>query len=187
MRWWWCPLSTRSTSLVWIFIQLTHWSNSLHVDISHYSDTLFWFWAKHVDISHYSHIILILSQACRHITLLRHIILILSQACRHITLLRHIILILSQACRSITILWHIILILSQACRYTTLFRHIIMILSQPVFALFPQHCMLSREAANTNLIVFGLTRPGLEPTIYRTRGKHVNHYTTDAVNLACCL
>ena len=28
--------------------------------------------------------------------------------------------------------------------------------------------MLSREATNTNFIVFGLTRPGLEPTIYRT-------------------
>jgi hypothetical protein len=26
--------------------------------------------------------------------------------------------------------------------------------------------------------VFGLTRPGLEPTIYRTQGKHANHYTT---------
>ena len=24
-------------------------------------------------------------------------------------------------------------------------------------------------------------RPGLEPTIYRTRGEHVNHYTTNAV------
>jgi hypothetical protein len=30
-------------------------------------------------------------------------------------------------------------------------------------------------------IVFGLTRSGLEPMIYRTRGEHPNHYTTDAV------
>jgi hypothetical protein len=30
-------------------------------------------------------------------------------------------------------------------------------------------------------IVFGLNRLGLEPTIYRTRGKHANHYATDAV------
>ena len=37
------------------------------------------------------------------------------------------------------------------------------------------------EAANTNCMVFGWTRPGLEPTIYRTRGKHANHYATDAV------
>jgi hypothetical protein len=29
--------------------------------------------------------------------------------------------------------------------------------------------------------VFGFTRPGLKPTIYRTRGEHSNHYTTDAV------
>jgi hypothetical protein len=31
--------------------------------------------------------------------------------------------------------------------------------------------MLSGEATNTNFIVFGLTRPSLEPTIYRTRGE----------------
>ena len=40
--------------------------------------------------------------------------------------------------------------------------------------------MLSREATNANFIVFGLTRLGLEPTIYRTQGEHANHYTTDA-------
>jgi len=27
--------------------------------------------------------------------------------------------------------------------------------------------MLSREVANANFIVFGMTRPGLEPTTYR--------------------
>jgi hypothetical protein len=43
--------------------------------------------------------------------------------------------------------------------------------------------MLSGEATNTNFIVFGLTRSGLEPTIYRTRGEHANHCTTDAVVL----
>jgi hypothetical protein len=42
--------------------------------------------------------------------------------------------------------------------------------------------MLSGEATNTNFKVFGLTRPGLEPTIYRTRGKHGNHYATDAID-----
>jgi hypothetical protein len=36
-------------------------------------------------------------------------------------------------------------------------------------------------ATNTNFIVFGLTRPGLEPTIYRNRGEQANHYTTEAV------
>jgi len=32
--------------------------------------------------------------------------------------------------------------------------------------------MLSGEATNTNFTVFGLTRPGLEPAIYRTRPLH---------------
>ena len=41
--------------------------------------------------------------------------------------------------------------------------------------------MLSGEATNINFIVFGLIRPGLELTIYRTRSEHANHYTTVAV------
>jgi hypothetical protein len=36
-------------------------------------------------------------------------------------------------------------------------------------------------ATNTNFVVFGLTRPGLEPTIYRTRVEDANYYATDAV------
>jgi hypothetical protein len=38
--------------------------------------------------------------------------------------------------------------------------------------------LLSGEAANTNFIVFCLTQPGHEPTIYCTQGEHANHYTT---------
>jgi hypothetical protein len=41
--------------------------------------------------------------------------------------------------------------------------------------------VISGEATNTYFIVFGLTRPGLKPTIYRTRGEHANYYATDAV------
>ena len=29
------------------------------------------------------------------------------------------------------------------------------------------------------VIGFDLTRPGFEPMIFKTRGEHVNHYTTD--------
>jgi hypothetical protein len=43
--------------------------------------------------------------------------------------------------------------------------------------------MLSGEATNTNFIVFGLTQPGLEPTIYHTRGEHARHYATDVVSI----
>ena len=42
---------------------------------------------------------------------------------------------------------------------------------------------LAEKATNKNFIVFGFTRPGLEPTIYRTQSEHANHYTTDAI---CC-
>jgi hypothetical protein len=41
--------------------------------------------------------------------------------------------------------------------------------------------MISGDATNTNFIVFGLTRLGVKPKIYRTRGKHANHYTTDLI------
>jgi hypothetical protein len=41
--------------------------------------------------------------------------------------------------------------------------------------------MLIGETANTNVIVFGLTRPMLKPTIDHTRGKHTNYYTADVV------
>jgi hypothetical protein len=43
--------------------------------------------------------------------------------------------------------------------------------------------LLSGEATNTNFIVFGLTRPGLETTTYRNRGKHANYYSTNAVEI----
>jgi len=36
-----------------------------------------------------------------------------------------------------------------------------------------------RSSINNNLTVFGLTRPGLEPEIYHTRGEHINHCITD--------
>ena len=66
-----------------------------------------------------------------------------------------------------------------AGRHVTPLGHII--LSQLVFAPSVQCCVLNGEAANDNFIIFGLTRPGLEPTIYRTRSEHDNHYTTAAV------
>jgi hypothetical protein len=58
--------------------------------------------------------------------------------------------------------------------------HIILIQTQPVFALTLNSAC--GEATQTNLKVFGLTRPGLEHTIYRTRREHARHYTTDEVH-----
>jgi hypothetical protein len=69
-------------------------------------------------------------------------------------------------------------------RHVAPLGHIILISSQPIFALSPKCCVLCGEATHTNFIFLGLTRPGLEPTIYRTRGEHDNHYTTDDVELS---
>ena len=41
-----------------------------------------------------------------------------------------------------------------------------------IFGLSPYCYVLSGEATNTNFMVFGLTRSGLEPTIYHTRDEH---------------
>jgi hypothetical protein len=49
--------------------------------------------------------------------------------------------------------------------------------SEPT-SLSPQCCVRSGEARNINFIVSGLTRSGLEPTNYHTRGEHANHDTT---------
>jgi hypothetical protein len=46
MRWWWGPLCTRPTRLVGLLIVLAHWNNSLQVDMSPHTDTLFWFQAN---------------------------------------------------------------------------------------------------------------------------------------------
>ena len=45
--------------------------------------------------------------------------------------------------------------------------------------------VLSGEATNINLIVYSFTRSGLEPTIYRTRDEHANHYITNTLKSTC--
>ena len=37
------------------------------------------------------------------------------------------------------------------------------------------------EKQHITNVVFGLTRPGLKPTIFHTRGEHASHYATKAV------
>jgi hypothetical protein len=44
--------------------------------------------------------------------------------------------------------------------------------NQSLLSLLNAACLVE----NTNFIVFGLTRPGLEPRIYHTRGEYANHY-----------
>ena len=84
-----------------------------------------------------------------------------------------------------------------AVRHVALLGHIIMIKTNHALLLLliaacleeKQHMSLlillnavSGEETNTNFIVFGLTRQGLEPTIYRTRDEHDNNYTIDVVS-----
>jgi len=59
-------------------------------------------------------------------------------------------------------------------RHVIVLGDVILIPSQPAFALTPYCCMLCREAANTNFLVFGLTRLVLE---------HAHHHTTDELRL----
>ena len=49
------------------------------------------------------------------------------------------------------------------------------------FVLLISAMCLAEKQQNICLIVFGLTRLALEPKIYRIRGEHVNHNTTNAV------
>ena len=59
--------------------------------------------------------------------------------------------------------------------------HIIRIPSQPLLFLLNAACLTEKQIVP--ILVFGLTRPRLEPTIYHTRGEHPNHYATNAVDL----
>jgi hypothetical protein len=65
-------------------------------------------------------------------------------------------------------------------RHVAPLGHIILIPSQPVFALSLYCYVFCGEAEHTNVIVFSLTQPELEPTIYRTQGEYANHYATYA-------
>jgi hypothetical protein len=47
--------------------------------------------------------------------------------------------------------------------------------------LFLLNAVCLAEKQQIPILVFGLTRLGLEQMFYRTRGKHANHYATDAV------
>ena len=53
---------------------------------------------------------------------------------------------------------------------------------QSLLFLLNAACLLEKQQIAI-CIVFGMTRPGLEPTIYRTRGEHCNHYATDVVDI----
>jgi hypothetical protein len=57
-----------------------------------------------------------------------------------------------------------------ADRHAAPLGHIILISSQQVFVLSLLCRMFSGETTHTNCLVFGLTRSGLEPTIYHTGG-----------------
>ena len=53
--------------------------------------------------------------------------------------------------------------------------------NQSLLFLLNAACLAEKQ--QIPISVFGFTRPGLEPTIYRTLDEHANHYDTDAVPL----
>ena len=66
-------------------------------------------------------------------------------------------------------------------RHVTPFRHIVLTPSQPVSILTPSCFLFSGETTNTNLMVMGLTWPGIELIIYPTWHNHANYYTIRVV------
>ena len=67
-------------------------------------------------------------------------------------------------------------------RHVVPLGHIIMF-PRETSLLFLLYAACLAYLANTNFLVFGLTRSGIEPMTYRTRGEHANHYTTDSAIL----
>ena len=77
-----------------------------------------------------------------------------------------------------------------ADRHVAPLGHIILIPSHQ-YLLFLLNAACLAEKQQIPIVVFGLTRPGLEPMIYCTRAEHDNHYPTNVVkcnfriNLEC--
>ena len=53
--------------------------------------------------------------------------------------------------------------------------------NQSLLFLLNAACLAEKQ--QIAILVFGLTRPRLELTIYRTRDEHANHYATGAVDI----
>ena len=52
---------------------------------------------------------------------------------------------------------------------------------QALLFLLSAACLAEKQHIYANFIFFGLTRPGLESTLYRTRCQHANQYTNNAI------
>ena len=65
-------------------------------------------------------------------------------------------------------------------RHVAPLNHVIV--SQLVFAVTPYLCVLSGKASNISFIVSCWSQPVLELMICCCRGKHTNHYTTNAID-----
>jgi hypothetical protein len=53
--------------------------------------------------------------------------------------------------------------------------------NQSLLFLLNAACLVEKQ--QIPILVFGLTRSGLKPTIYHTQCEHANQYTTDAINM----
>lgn len=67
-------------------------------------------------------------------------------------------------------------------RRVSLLGHIMLIPSQPIFGLCSYSLMLRAELRNSMYCLSFETQLGIEPALYHTLAKLVNHHTTDAVN-----
>ena len=53
--------------------------------------------------------------------------------------------------------------------------------SESFLILLCDGCWAEKQQIQVYFVVFGLTKPGIELTIYNTQDKHTNNYTSDEI------
>jgi hypothetical protein len=53
--------------------------------------------------------------------------------------------------------------------------------SESFLILLCDGCLAEKQQIQVYFVVFGLTKPGIELTIYNTQDKHTNNYTSDEI------
>jgi membrane-associated HD superfamily phosphohydrolase len=183
-----------------------HWNHSLLVDISLHSDTFMWFWANQSLLLLLNAVCLKFLVWCDRASnsrstaqvasmlllttfkLFSFPILIMSvpnegysrnASCALNSISTFLLLLLNAVCLKFLV-WCDRASNSRSTAQVASMQWILLILNFSFISEYYRDKSILRQV-HTNCTVFGLTRPGLELTIYRTRSEQVKHYTTDTV------